>query len=149
MVNLIFAALVFSIIYKVYNKLFVEGRGVVYILGGDLVLQALVSRSMEGGLNKCTFFFARWYFDSIKRHGNTHYCFHCGGAVGFRPGPNGEAMNSVDDTHVITYDPMAKHDKTHASAILGEIQQYHYIGDWLRWVRAPKDFPYIVAVNGR
>lgn len=51
---------------------------------------------------KPPFFFSRYNLEGIRRRGNTHYCFHCGGHYGFVPGPNGEPTNHMDDKIALT-----------------------------------------------
>ncbi len=54
--------------------------------------------------HKSPFFFSRFNFDRMKERGNTHYCFHCGGSWGFRPGKNGVPYN-CKDTKATLYKP--------------------------------------------
>ena len=107
-------------------------------------MDALFTRMIADGLGKPAFFFSRFYFDRMKEHGNTHYCFNCGGQQGFTPGPNGEATNSSYQG----YDPMERHNPaTHASAIIANADKYDWVGDWLRKEISNKpEFPYIVSV---
>lgn len=45
------------------------------------------------------------------------------------------------------YNPMEKHDpKTHAEAVIGNVNKYRTVWEWLNGVRYPKNFPYVVNV---
>jgi hypothetical protein len=107
-------------------------------------LQVALTHAIADQAHKPPFFFSRFNFTRMKERGNTHYCFHCGGNVGFTPGPNGEAMNSIHDSS--GYNPMAKHDSiAHQDAVIGGADKYDWVGDWLR-AKIKSDFPYVVTV---
>lgn len=105
--------------------------------------QIALTHVIADQVHKPPFFFSRFNFTRMKERGNTHYCFHCGGHVGFTPGPNGEAMNSKEDSG---YEPMKNHDPVlHANAVIGNANDHERVWDWLRAEIKP-DFPYVVTV---
>jgi hypothetical protein len=90
------------------------------------------------------FFFRAINFDYIRSRGNTHYCFACGGHVGFTPGPRGVATNTVDSRGC---DTMPLHDhKRHAHAILGNIDKYPTTREWID-AETNADFPYLIFLR--
>jgi hypothetical protein len=108
-----------------------------------------LTHSVAREQGKMPFFFSRYTFQRMKELGNTHYCFHCGGNVGFKPGPDGKPTNQMDGN----YDPMKNHTAEHANAVIGSgyfrrIARYDFAGDWVRaQLRKRKNFPYVVAVT--
>jgi hypothetical protein len=93
---------------------------------------------------KSPFFFSRFNFQNMKTRGNTHYCFACGGDVGFTPGIGGVATNSISRSG---YDPMKQHHtQDHADAIVGDADKYETPSTWLQ-TKVPPDFPYIIAIR--
>jgi hypothetical protein len=93
---------------------------------------------------KIPFFFSRYIHGSIKARGNTHYCFHCGGDVGFTPGPKGLATNSAVTR---TFDPMESHHPIHhADAIVDSADKFDTADAWLT-AKVPKDFPFLIAIR--
>jgi len=49
---------------------------------------------------------------------------------------------------VYRYNSMKHHDPvTHANAIISGAEKYEFVSDWLRSVKLPKDFPYIVSLT--
>jgi hypothetical protein len=123
-----------------------------------LTAQILQTHMVAVEVGRPPFFFSRFNFARMKERGNTHYCFRCGGPVGFIPGPKGEATNCKDGE----YNPMKDHDPiTHADAVITRANCYSNVWEWLdkeiarkcnqtRMAkilrRAPKDFPFIVSV---
>lgn len=59
-------------------------------------------------LRKSPFFFSLFNFERMKRRGNTHYCFDCGGQWGFTPDKKGEATKCADDPMLMR--DVAKYD---------------------------------------
>ncbi len=106
-------------------------------IGGILLTHAVAASEQ-----KPPFFFSRFNLERMKELGNTHFCFHCGGGVGFKPGPNGEATNSTERG----YNPMKRHDPvTHADGVIGDADKYDWEQRWLR-AKIGKDFPFVVCV---
>ena len=111
-----------------------------------LFLTHIVARQQ----GKSPFFFSRFNFTRMKERGNTHYCFHCGGYVGFTPKKQGvlrrcdisKPTNRLDESG---YDAMKNHDRTHANGVIGNAQRHKFVWDWLRR-EIPKNFPYVVNV---
>lgn len=50
----------------------------------------------ECGKGKQSISLSQVDFVGIKKRGNTHYCFHCGGGLGFALGKGGEVSNHMD-----------------------------------------------------
>lgn len=61
------------------------------------IVDALFTHAVADSQRKSAFFFSRFNFDRARKRGNTHYCFHCGGDFGFKPGKDGIATNCEDD----------------------------------------------------
>src|SRR4051812_13710213 len=57
----------------------------------------LFTHSVAHCRGRAPFFFCRFIFYVARKRKTTHYCFHCGGNFGFRPGQNAVALNSEDD----------------------------------------------------
>jgi len=104
--------------------------------------------------NKQPFFFSRFNFERMKERGNTHYCFHCGGSVGFTPRKKSsrthffasrdiaKPTNHVQDG----FDAMKTHNETHADGVVGRALRYADAGAWLQ-SQLHNDFLYIVNVT--
>lgn len=117
-------------------------------VGGMLLTHLLVTRD-----RKDAFFFSRFNFTRMKERGNTHYCFHCGGDVGFRPVRVGKLIKRKDIRRATNqlsgrgYDAMKHHDATHANGVIGNASRYRNVWDWLeREIGKKKDFPFVVSV---
>lgn len=101
----------------------------------------LRTHAVAHSAGKPPFFFSRFNFERMKELGNTHYCFHCGGWVGFSPSKDGTPTNCTDGD----YNPMKSHNDTHSDAVIGNADLFDFVGDWLEH-EIPGDFPYIVSV---
>lgn len=116
-------------------------------------LETALTHSQAHRAGKEPYFFSRFNFDRMKERGNTHFCFHCGGHVGFTPEKIGwlfkrlhidRPNNHIEDSG---YNPMTKHDATHADGVVGNAHKYRYVWDWLaREIGRKKDFPYVVSI---
>jgi hypothetical protein len=93
--------------------------------------------------NKPPFFFSRFNFTRMKEYGNDHYCFDCGGDVGFSIGANNYITNTC--RHDSRYNPMKEHDISHEDAVVGNADKYDNVWDWLHG-EIDGNFPYIVNV---
>lgn len=110
------------------------------MFGIELVLAEMTGRSR--------FYFSPFYFDRMRERGNTHYCFHCGGSVGFTPGPNGEATNCIEGKGKGASNPMERHDPaTHADGVIGDVDQHTCPQNWLQKAKYPDGFPFIVKIQ--
>jgi len=79
----------------------------------------------------------------MKERGNTHYCFDCGGNVGFIPDKDGVPTNRLENDR---YDFMKEHDPVaHGEVVIGNADKYDNVWDWLKG-EIPADFPYVVTV---
>ena len=117
-------------------------------VGGMFLTHAVAKQQ-----GKSPFFFSRFIFERMKKRGNTHYCFHCGGNVGFRPERTGRLIkrndlsrptNQIEDSG---YNAMAKHDATHKSCVIGNASRYCYAWKWLECeIGKRKDFPFVVNI---
>ncbi len=92
-------------------------------------------------VGKPPFFFSRFDFDQMRERGNTHYCFHCGGSFGFKPGEDGTPTDCAGDD----YNPMEGHDDTHSDAVIGNANSFQFVRDWL-YHEITGNFPYLVSV---
>jgi hypothetical protein len=115
---------------------------------GTALTHALAHRT-----GKAPFFFSRFIFVRMHERKNTHYCFHCGGDVGFRPEKVGRFLKQNDlskpTNHIEDggYNHMSKHDVSHADAVIGNAHKYRNVWDWLEGeISKKKDFPYIVSI---
>ena len=103
------------------------------------ILQTHSVAKREG---KPPFFFSRFNFVRMRERRNTHYCFHCGGGVGFKYGANGKLVGH----RVLNYDPMKRHDAaTHADGVVGDADQFDSPWQWLDAKIGP-DFPFVVTI---
>ena len=59
----------------------------------DEISMTHVAARREG---KSPFFFSHFNMGTIRKRGNTHYCFHCGGHYGFTPDKDGNPTNHMD-----------------------------------------------------
>ena len=101
----------------------------------------MITHGAAMGSGKLPFFFSRFTFRRMKEAGNTHYCFHCGGRFGFKPGPNDEVTNSSDHLGLMkNHDPVS-----HASGVIGDADKFESASEWLL-AKMPSDFPFVVAV---
>lgn len=107
------------------------------------MLEVALTHVLAGRLGKTPFFFSRFNFRRMKEVGNTHYCFHCGGHWGFKPGSQGEITNHIHDGE----NDMRNHNPlTCADGILGNANKYSYPDDWLQGEINIETFPYVVGI---
>lgn len=93
---------------------------------------------------KPTFHFSRFNFLRMKGHGNTHYCFLCGGGIGFALDKDGNPTNHTEES----YDPMKEHNVvTHAAYVLGDANKYGSPEDWIH-AKTTADFPCFISTYG-
>jgi len=102
---------------------------------------------------KEAYFFSRFNFGRMKERNNTHFCFLCGGVVGFKPEKVGRLFKRRDLAKPLDcledggWNPMKKHDASHAVAVIGNANKYGNVWDWLeKEIGKKKDFPFIVSV---
>jgi hypothetical protein len=107
------------------------------------IVGILLAHSQARKTGKPPFFFSRFNFERMKEMGNTHFCFDCGGDCGFKPGPNGEIENSVDESK--KWNPMEHHNTATHTAVIGNADKYSNPWDWLE-KELPADFPYTVTI---
>ena len=108
------------------------------------MIDAIMTHAAARHHNKSAFFFSRFNFVRMKERGNTHYCFACGGDVGFTPGPDGKPTNCV----VRRWNPVEYHDDTHEICTIGNADKYDNPWDWLRGEIPTKgeNFPFVVNI---
>lgn len=95
---------------------------------------------------KLPYFFSGFNFERMRKFGNTHYCFKCGGGVGFKPGPSGEVTNCTEKTG---WNTMPNHDPIlHADAVVGKANEYERVDDWVFGEINPDSFPLVVCITG-
>jgi len=102
----------------------------------------LRTHAVAHSVGKPPFFFSRFNFEQMKELGNTHYCFHCGGWIGFIPDENGQPTNCVDGRG---YNSMKNHNTSHSDGVIGDADLFDFVGDWLE-SKIHSDFPYVVSV---
>jgi hypothetical protein len=108
------------------------------------MLAQLFAHAVKRAEGKPAFHFSRFNFLCMKGHGNTHYCFLCGGGIGFTPDKDGNPTNHAEKN----YDPMKEHNVvTHAIYVLGDADKYNSPEDWLH-ATLTEDFPCRVSIYG-
>lgn len=87
------------------------------------------------------FFFSEYNFKRMQERKNTHYCFDCGGDVGFTPGPDGKPTNTV----IREYNAMKSHGADHEFSVVANADKYTNPQDWLSH-EIRTGFPYLVSI---
>ena len=115
-------------------------------------LGTALTHSLANRVGKEPYFFSRFNFNRMKERGNTHFCFFCGGEVGFRPERVGRFIGR-DNIAVATNceengrNPMVGHDASHSVVVIGNAHKYDNVWDWLEGeISKKKDFPFVVNV---
>ena len=97
--------------------------------------------------------FSRFNFQRMKERGNTHYCFYCGGEVGFRPERAGRFIKRSDLSKPTNQldgrgqNPMTGHDATHIDGVVGSALRYLNVWHWLeKEVGDNRAFPFVINI---
>ena len=110
---------------------------------------AFLAHTIARDTGKSAFFFSPFTFERMRENGNTHFCFYCGGWMGFTPDAKGKATNWITkaDKADKKCKPVDRHDPvTHADGTLGNADKYSNPRDWLR-AEMPKGFRFIVNIT--
>ncbi len=113
--------------------------------------EMLLTHTLAGKYNKSPFFFSRFTFRRMLERKNSHYCFYCGGEVGFQPKKTGllkrDVSQATNSTDVGGHDAMKRHDATHEDGVIGNALEYQYPSDWLKKeISKKKNFPFVVNI---
>jgi hypothetical protein len=99
------------------------------------------------GRGKITFYFSRTTFRRMKERKNSHYCFRCGGTVGFIPSIGGQVLNAADPDGCRP-NPMKDHDPVlHGDSVIGSADLYASAVEWLEKAWIPENFPFQVTLT--